>query len=96
MKHYKLPFNINLERKYNEINIEKYLSDRNQFQKERKTRTIMMDNDLHIELGKFQTFNSDHSEIIDLGMRYALGKQEFRKLAAQVLVIKEDLNNETK
>ena len=96
MKHYKLPFNINLERKYNEINIEKYLSDRNQFQKERKTRTIVMDNDLHIELGKFQTFNSDHSEIIDLGMRYALGKQEFRKLAAQVLAMKEELDDSKK
>ncbi|RNA61396.1 hypothetical protein D1631_05340 [Chryseobacterium nematophagum] len=92
MKHYKLPFNINLERKYNDINIEKYLPDRELNKGKRKSRIFLMDNDLHIELGKFKTFDTDLSEIIDLGMRYALGKQEFRKLAAQVLQIKEQQN----
>ena len=90
MKHYKLPFNINLERKYNDINIEKYLHDRDLHKDERKNRSILMDNDLHLELGKFKTFDTDHSEIIDLGMRYALGKHEFRKLAAQVLELKKN------
>ncbi|WP_292009671.1 hypothetical protein [Chryseobacterium sp.] len=92
MKHYKLPFNVTLERKYNDINIEKYLSERELYEQERKSRMILMDNDLHIELGKFKTFEVDLSEIIDLGMRYAMGKQEFRKLAAQILEIKEKQN----
>ena len=85
MKQFKLPFNIILERKYNDINIEKFLPERELNKEDRKSRTILMDNDLHIELGKFKTFDTDHSEIIDLGMRYALGKHEFRKLAAMVL-----------
>lgn len=89
MKHYKLPFNIKLERKYNDINIEKYLPERNLHKEDRKSRTILMDNDLHIEVGKFKTFDIDHSEIIDLALRYALGKHEFKKLAAQVLELKK-------
>lgn len=89
MKHYKLPFNIKLERKYNDINIENYLPERDLHKEDRKIRTILMDNDLHIELGKFKTFDSDHSEIIDLALRFALGKHEFKKLAAQVLELKK-------
>lgn len=90
MKHYKLPFNIILQRKYNEINIDKYLFEREEYKDERQCRKIMMDNDLHIELGKFGTYEADLNEIIDLGMRYALGKQEFRKLAAQLIEIKKN------
>jgi hypothetical protein len=89
MKHYKLPFNIKLERKYNDINIENYLSDREQTTEERKNRIIQIDNDLHIELGKFKTFDCGISEIIDIGMRYALGKHDFRKLVAKILEEKE-------
>lgn len=88
MKRHKLPFNITLERKYNDINAEKYLPERDQNKDSRKARTIDMDNDLHIELGKFKTFDMDLSEITDLGLRYALSKHEFRKLAAQVLDLK--------
>lgn len=90
MKHYKLPFNISLTRKYNEVNIENYLLDREDGENERKARTIIMDNDLHIELGKFKTFDCEINEVIDLGMRYALGKQEFRKIIAQLIEIKEN------
>lgn len=89
MKQYKLPFHIKHERKYNEINIEKYLTDRDSHKEERKSRTIEMDNDLHIEFGKFKTFDIDLSVIIDLALRYALGKHEFRKLAAQVIELKK-------
>lgn len=52
----------------------------------------MIHNDLHLEMGKFKTFNISQSEIIDLGMRYALGKQEFRRLAAEVIERKEEDN----
>lgn len=94
MKHLKLAFSIQLERKYNEINIEKYLPDCEILKHERKTREIEMDNNLHIELGKFKTFDIDLSEIIDLGMRYALGKHEFRKLVAQLIEIKAAEKND--
>lgn len=48
----------------------------------------MLDNGLHMELGKFKTYDISISEIMDLGLRYALSKQEFRKLAAEVIEIK--------
>ncbi len=89
MKHYKLPFSIKLERKYNDINIDNLLSERDLFKEEHKNQTIAIDNNLHIEFGKFKTFDIDHSEIMDLAMRFALGKHEFRKLAAQVIDLKK-------
>lgn len=85
MKHYKLPFNIQLDRKYNEVNIEQYLPEREEFKEARESRMIEMDNDVHIEYCKFQTFNIELSVVMDLALRYALGKQEFRKLTAQVI-----------
>lgn len=88
MKQPKLPFSFSLERKYNDLNIDTFPSDWQEFKKQRKSRTVTMENDLHMELSKFKTYNIAFSEIIDLGMRYALGKQEFRKLAAEVIELK--------
>lgn len=85
MKRYKLPFNIQLDRKYNEVNIEQFLPEREEFSEARESRTIEIDNDVHIEYGKFQTFNIELSVVMDLALRYAIGKQEFRKMAAQVI-----------
>jgi len=90
MRRYKLPFSITLERKYNDINIEEFITDWNDEKENRKNRPVMIHNDLHLEMGKFKTFNISQSEIIDLGMRYALGKQEFRRLAAEVIERKEE------
>ena len=92
MKRYKLPFNITLERKYNNINIEQFLPDWDILKNNRKNRLVMLDNDLHIELGKFKTYDLSLSEVIDFGMRYALGKQEFRKLTAELIDHKEQDN----
>nr|WP_315126671.1 hypothetical protein [uncultured Capnocytophaga sp.] len=89
----KLPFNIQLERKYNEINIEYFLSDWTEAQKDRRERNISMCNDLHIELGKFNTFEIDLSEIIDLGLRYALSKREFRSMIAKLILCKGNYFN---
>lgn len=85
MKHYKLPFKINLERKYNDINIDQYLAEREENLEERKIWSIAIDNDLHMELGKFQTYDISLDEIIDLAVRYALIKHEFKKLSAQLI-----------
>ena len=92
MKRYKLPFKISLERKYNDITIDRYLEEREEYKEERKNRTILMDNDLHIEIGKFKTFDLSQDEVIDLALRYALGKQEFRKLSAQLIELKSEQN----
>ncbi|CAM3249835.1 hypothetical protein HX001_06400 [Empedobacter brevis] len=92
MKRYKLPFKISLERKYNDITIDRYLEEREEYKEERKNRTILMDNDLHIEIGKFKTFDLSQAEVIDLALRYALGKQEFRKLSAQLIELKSEQN----
>lgn len=92
MKRYKLPFKISLERKYNDITIDRYLDEREEYKEERKNRTILMDNDLHIEIGKFKTFDLAQDEVIDLALRYALGKQEFRKLSAQLIELKSEQN----
>lgn len=88
MKHYKLPFKLSVERKYNELNIYSFPSDWAVYKKEHKIRGINMDNQLHIELSKFKTFDITVSEIVDLSLRYALGKHEFRKLAAELITIK--------
>ena len=89
----KLPFDIQLERKYNEINTDYFLSDWIEHQDERRDRTISMCNDLHIELGKFNTFEIDLSEIIDLGLRYALSKREFRNIVAKLIICKGNCFN---
>ena len=47
-----------------------------------------MSNDLHIELIKFGTFEVDLNEIIDIGLRYALSKREFRGMIAQLIAYK--------
>ena len=88
MPQYKLPFSIHLERKYNDINIEDFIKDWEQEKSNRQERTVAIDNELYIELGKFNTFSIDMNEIIDLGMRYALDKREFRRLMAQVIELK--------
>lgn len=90
MRHYKLPFSINLERKYNDINISDFPTDWEESTKTKQNRTIEMENDLHIEIGKFTSFNISIDEMVDLGMRYALGKQEFRKIAAQLIEQKNE------
>ena len=93
MKRYKLPFKISLERKYNDITIDRYLEERDEYKEERKDRIILMDNDLHIEIGKFKTFDLSQEEVIDLALRYALSKQEFRKLSAQLIELKLEQTN---
>lgn len=85
MPQYKLPFSIQLEKKYNEINIDDFLKEWKQEEKNRQERTILIDNELHIELGKFQTFNISRDEVMDLAMRYALCKREFRRMMAQII-----------
>ena len=83
--HHKLPFNIKLERKYNEINIDEFLNDWIEFKPNRQKRVIQLDNELHIEIGKFKTFNISMNEFFDLALRYALSKQEFRKLTVDII-----------
>ncbi len=88
-RRYKLPFSIKLERKYNDVNIENFVEEWKEFKEDRQERILNMDNDLHIELGKFRTFNVEIDEIVDLAIRYALNKQEFRKLSAQLIELKQ-------
>lgn len=89
MKQFKLPFRIDLTRKYNDINIEKYLNEKEENTEKCQERCFKMDNELHVELGKFTTYDVSIDEVIDLGMRYALAKQEFRKMIAQLIEIKK-------
>lgn len=91
-KHYKLPFILKLERKYNDINIEEFLADWEETSEDRKDRTVSMDNNLHIELNKFQTFEVGFDEIVDLAIRYAFSKREFTRLATQVIELKKENN----
>jgi len=88
MKRYKLPFSISLERKYSDINIECFEYDWLEEEKNRQPRKLMVDNGLHIEMGKFHTYGINMDELIDLGMRYSLGKQEFRKILAVLINIR--------
>lgn len=85
MKHYKLPFDIRLQKKYDDINIDEFISDWKERTEYRKERTILLDNEIHMELGKFETYEVSKNEVIDLALRYALSKREFRRLTAQII-----------
>ena len=49
--------------------------------------------DLHLELSKFNTFEIDINEMIDLGLRYALSKREFRSIMAEIIQYKNNIFN---
>lgn len=85
MKHYKLPFDIRLQKKYDDINIDEFVSDWQERTEYRKERTFILDNEIHVELGKFETYEISKNEVIDLALRYALSKREFRRLTAQII-----------
>ena len=48
MPQYKLPFSIQLERKYNDINIDDFIKDWEQEKSNRQEQTVAIDNELHI------------------------------------------------
>ncbi len=89
-RHYKLPFSLKIERKYNDINVEDFLSDWKENISNRQERKVNMDNNLHIELNKFQTFDIDFDEIVDFALRYAFSKREFSRLSAQLIELKRE------
>ncbi len=90
MKAAKLPLSIQLERKYNDITMYRFINDWEETQKNRRNRIISMSNDLYTELDKFKMFEIDLNEIIDIGLRYALNKQEFRKMITQLIKEKDN------
>lgn len=79
-----------MQRKYSDINIGRFIYDWQEVQENKRERVISMDNELHVELKKFESFNIDMNEIIDIGMRYALQKQEFRKMIVKLIHYKEN------
>lgn len=85
MKHNKLPFDIQLERKYNSINIEEFINDWLFSKSERKERTLNIDNKLHIEVSKFATYEITISEVADLALRYALSKKDFKQMMTELI-----------
>lgn len=94
MRRFKLPFSIRLERKYDEISFDTFFEDWNAEKGNRQNRVISIDNALHVELGKFKTYNLSLSELIDMGMRYALNKREFQKIMAQLIELKQTKKTE--
>ena len=90
MKAAKLPLSIQLERKYNDITMYRFINDWVETQKNRRNRIISMSNDLYTELDKFKMFEIDLNEIIDIGLRYALNKQKFRNMITQLIKEKDN------
>ena len=90
MKAAKLPLYIQLERKYNDITMYRFINDWVETQKNRRNRIISMSNDLYTELDKFKMFEIDLNEIIDIGLRYALNKKEFRNMLTQLIKEKDN------
>ena len=90
MKAAKLPLSIQFERKYNDITMYRFINDWVETQKNRRNRIISMSNDLYTELDKFKMFEIDLNEIIDIGLRYALNKQEFRNMITQLIKEKDN------
>ncbi len=83
-----LPFNISLSNKFNDINIDEFPNFWEENKKNRRIRNIAIDNELHLELNKFATYNISIDEILDLMIRYSFNKREFKKLSAQLIKIK--------
>lgn len=90
MKAAKLPLSFQLERKYNDINMYRFINDWTETKKNRKNRVISMSNDLYTELDKFKIFEIDLNEMIDIGLRYALNKKEFRNMLTQLIKEKDN------
>jgi hypothetical protein len=90
MKAAKLPLSIQLERKYNDITMYRFINDWMETKKNRKNRVISMSNDLYTELDKFKIFEIDLNEMIDIGLRYALNKKEFRNMLTQLIKEKDN------
>lgn len=90
MKAAKLPLSIQLERKYNDITMYRFINDWVETQKNRRNRVISMSNDLYTELDKFKIFEIDLNEMIDIGLRYALNKKEFRNMLTQLIKEKDN------
>ena len=90
MKAAKLPLSIQLERKYNDINMDRFINDWMETKKNTKNRVISMSNDLYTELDKFKIFEIDLNEMIDIGLRYALNKKEFRNMLTQLIKEKDN------
>lgn len=90
MKAAKLPLSIQLKRKYNDINMYRFINDWMETKKNRKNRVISMSNDLYTELDKFKIFEIDLNEMIDIGLRYALNKKEFRNMLTQLIKEKDN------
>lgn len=90
MKAAKLPLSIQLERKYNDITMYRFINDWTETKKNRKNRVISMSNDLYTELDKFKIFEIDLNEMIDIGLRYALNKKEFRNMLTQLIKEKDN------
>lgn len=86
----KLPFDIKVIKKYDDLNIDEFLQDYQNRTAERKSRSIQMQNDIHLQLGKFITYGVSKSQVIDLALRYALTKQDFKKLLAKVIEQRND------
>lgn len=93
MKAAKLPLSIQLERKYNDITMYRFINDWMETKKNRKNRVISMSNDLYKELNKFKIFEIDLNEMIDIGLRYALNKKEFRNMLTQLIKEKDNYLN---
>ena len=90
MKAAKLPLSIQLERKYNDINMYRFINDWMETKKNRKNRVISMSNDLYTELDKFKIFEIDLNEMIDIGLRYALNKKEVRNMLTPLITEKDN------
>ena len=68
----------------------RFINDWTETKKNRKNRVISMSNDLYTELDKFKIFEIDLNEMIDIGLRYALNKKEFRNMLTQLIKEKDN------
>jgi len=90
MRNFKLPFQINLSRKYDRINVIDFFKDFNRAKENRNRRVIQLEDELHLELNKFKTYNISTHEVIDLAIRYSLSKREFQKMCAELIHLKKE------
>lgn len=91
MKH-SLPFKIKLNEKYNEINVESFIDN---FHNDKKDRVdILLKEDLLEAIDQCRKHSISTNEVVELAVRYAFNKREFKNMLAYIIQHKrEDKNN---
>lgn len=87
-----LPFKIKLNEKYNEVNVESFIE--NFYSGAREKSVVLLKDDLWEVITQCKQHRLSTNEVVELAVRYAFSKREFKNMLAYLIQHKiEDNNN---